>query len=130
MISASSEDSRRCWFCFMSCKIQLSGSFYLPSALVSKRTACLVGNSSVGVRECSFLGIPVVNIGSRQAGRDRGGNLLDVSYDRRQIAGAIRHHLGNGRYQRETIYGDGRAGERIAQVLSTTPLRIEKRLTY
>src|SRR5262249_15596005 len=33
---------------------------------------CLVGNSSVGIRECSYLGVPVVNIGTRQAGRDRG----------------------------------------------------------
>lgn len=95
-----------------------------------QNSRCLVGNSSVGVRECSFLGIPVVNIGSRQAGRDRGSNLLDVSYDRREIAGAIRHHLGNGRYRQETIYGNGSAGQCIAQVLATAPLRIEKRLTY
>ena len=39
---------------------------------------CLVGNSSVGVRECSYLGVPVVNIGSRQSGRDRGINVIDV----------------------------------------------------
>ncbi len=40
---------------------------------------CLVGNSSVGIRECSFLGVPVVNIGTRQTGRDRGANVFDVS---------------------------------------------------
>jgi hypothetical protein len=39
---------------------------------------CIVGNSSVGIRECSFLGVPAVNIGSRQAGRDRGSNVIDV----------------------------------------------------
>src|SRR5207237_3590560 len=48
-------------------------------------SSCLVGNSSVWIRECSFLGIPAVNIGSRQQGRDRGANLLDVDYDRRHI---------------------------------------------
>jgi UDP-hydrolysing UDP-N-acetyl-D-glucosamine 2-epimerase len=91
---------------------------------------CLIGNSSVGVRECSYLGIPVVNIGSRQAGRDRGTNLLDVDYDRTEIVGAVKHHMGNGRYPSDTIYGDGRAGKRIAHVLALTPLKVEKRLTY
>jgi UDP-hydrolysing UDP-N-acetyl-D-glucosamine 2-epimerase len=91
---------------------------------------CLVGNSSVGIRECSFLGIPVVNIGSRQSGRDRGSNLIDVSHDRKEISGAIRHHMGNGRYPRDTIYGDGSAGQRISDVLARAPLQIEKRLTY
>jgi len=91
---------------------------------------CLVGNSSVGIRECSFLGVPVVNIGTRQMGRERGTNVLDVAYDREEIAGAIRGHLSNGRYPVDRLYGDGRAGERIARSLSTSPLPIEKRLTY
>ncbi|MCG8459594.1 MAG: UDP-N-acetylglucosamine 2-epimerase, partial [Holophagales bacterium] len=43
---------------------------------------CLVGNSSVGIREASFLGVPVVNIGNRQQGRDRGANVIDVGHDR------------------------------------------------
>jgi UDP-hydrolysing UDP-N-acetyl-D-glucosamine 2-epimerase len=93
-------------------------------------SSCLVGNSSVGVRECSFLGIPAVNIGSRQQGRDRGANVLDVDYDRRQIVRAIEQHLSNGRYPQDTLYGDGRAGGRIAGVLSSAPLSISKQLTY
>jgi UDP-hydrolysing UDP-N-acetyl-D-glucosamine 2-epimerase len=91
---------------------------------------CLVGNSSVGIRECSFLGVPVVNIGSRQQGRERGRNVLDVNYDREEIGAALRVHLSNGRYPNDHLYGDGRAGERIAETLSHTPLRIEKRLAY
>ncbi len=90
----------------------------------------LIGNSSVGIRESSFLGVPVVNIGTRQSGRERGTNVLDVSYDRGEIAGAIRHHMGNGTYPRDPIYGDGNAGHRIAELLATVPLTIEKRLTY
>lgn len=91
---------------------------------------CLVGNSSVGIRECSFLGVPVVNIGSRQAGRDRVSNVLDVDYDQRQIAQAIQHHRRNGHCLKDGLYGDGQAGKRIAQLLAASPLRIEKRLTY
>ena len=91
---------------------------------------CIVGNSSVAIRECSFLGVPAVNIGTREMGRDRGCNVIDVDYDRRQIADAIRHHLSNGRYPSDPIYGDGRAGEKIADVLARAPLVYEKRITY
>jgi UDP-hydrolysing UDP-N-acetyl-D-glucosamine 2-epimerase len=42
---------------------------------------CLIGNSSSGIRECSYLGIPVVNIGNRQIGRLRGENVIDVRYN-------------------------------------------------
>jgi UDP-N-acetylglucosamine 2-epimerase len=91
---------------------------------------CLIGNSSVGVRECSYLGVPVVNIGSRQDGRERGANVLDVGYDRDEATGAIAHHMRNGRYQRDTLYGDGAAGERIAARIACEPLHISKRLAY
>lgn len=91
---------------------------------------CLLGNSSVGIRECSLLGVPVVNVGSRQSGRDRGGNVLDADYDRRCIGNALDRHMSNGRYPRNTLYGDGHAGQRIAELLTSMPLTIEKRLTY
>jgi UDP-hydrolysing UDP-N-acetyl-D-glucosamine 2-epimerase len=94
------------------------------------KTSCLVGNSSSAIREGSFIGTPAVNVGSRQEGRQRGSNVVDVDYDRGQIADAVRSQLANGRYEHEPIYGDGRAGERIADVLSRCTLRIDKRITY
>jgi UDP-N-acetylglucosamine 2-epimerase len=90
---------------------------------------CLVGNSSVGIRECSYLGVPAVNVGTRQAGRDRGRNVLDAGYERAQIAEAIGVQLSIERVS-DPLYGDGRAGPRIAELLATLPLRIEKRLAY
>lgn len=90
----------------------------------------LVGNSSVGIRECSYLGVPVVNIGSRQLGRERGNNVLDVGYDRAEIAAAIAKQAARGRLESDVLYGDGKAGERIGQVLAAAPLSIEKRITY
>ena len=91
---------------------------------------CLVGNSSAGIRESSYLGVPTVNVGSRQAGRDRGPNVIDVDYDRGAIAQAVHQHVANGRYPSSTLYGDGHAGERIADILATAPLTIEKRISY
>jgi UDP-hydrolysing UDP-N-acetyl-D-glucosamine 2-epimerase len=90
----------------------------------------IVGNSSVAIRECSYLGVPAVNIGSRQHGRERGRNVIDVDHDRTGITGAIREHLRNGRPAPDQLYGDGRAGARIADTLANAELRIEKRLTY
>jgi len=91
---------------------------------------CVVGNSSVAIRECSFLGVPAVNIGTRQAGRDRAPNVIDVGYDRREIAKAVQAHLANSRPASSTLYGDGKSGQRVADLLATVPLSIEKRLTY
>ena len=94
------------------------------------RTAALVGNSSSAIREGAFIGTPAVNVGPRQEGRDRGANVADVGYDSAQIADAIRSQMENGRYETEPIYGDGHAGERIADVLATTTISIHKRITY
>jgi len=91
---------------------------------------CLVGNSSVGIRECSYLGVPVVNIGSRQRGRERGHNVIDVGYDREAIRRAIQRQWAHGRYPGEKLYGDGKAGPRIARILAEVELRIDKQLNY
>jgi UDP-N-acetylglucosamine 2-epimerase len=93
-------------------------------------STAIVGNSSVAIRECSFLGVPAVNVGTRQQGRERGANVIDVEHDRTAIAGAIREHVGRGRPNADHLYGDGDAGQRIADCLATAPLTIEKRLTY
>lgn len=95
-----------------------------------RRTACLVGNSSSGIREGAFIGTPVVNIGTRQNARDRGSNVMDVGYDKDEIKAAIARQIDHGRYAMEPIYGDGRAGERIADVLSTEVVDVQKCITY
>jgi UDP-hydrolysing UDP-N-acetyl-D-glucosamine 2-epimerase len=94
------------------------------------QSTAIVGNSSVAIRECSFLGVPAVNIGSRQQGRERGANVIDVPHDREAIADAINRHVRKGRPAVDHLYGDGGAGPRIADCLATAPLTIDKRLTY
>jgi UDP-hydrolysing UDP-N-acetyl-D-glucosamine 2-epimerase len=94
------------------------------------RCFCIVGNSSVAIRECAWLGVPAVNIGSRQSGRDRGVNVVDVDHDADAILGAIRHQIRVGRYAVDTLYGDGHAGEKIAHALATAAPQIDKRLAY
>lgn len=91
---------------------------------------CLVGNSSVGIRECAFLGIPVVNIGSRQNGRARGNNVIDVGYSREEIHAAILKFLHSGKVQPSNVYGGGDAGKKIADILSTVQLKYHKTINY
>jgi UDP-hydrolysing UDP-N-acetyl-D-glucosamine 2-epimerase len=90
----------------------------------------IVGNSSVAIRECSFLGVPAVNIGSRQHRRERGENVIDVGYEADAIYEAIGRQLDHGRYPPSLLYGDGKAGIRIAELLATEPLTFDKQLTY
>ena len=94
------------------------------------QSKCLVGNSSVGVRECAFLGVPVVNIGTRQHNRLRGANVLDVIYDKDEIKKAIQNQVTHGKYDPEYIYGKGDAGIRIANILSEVKLRSHKTINY
>ena len=91
---------------------------------------CLVGNSSVGIRECSYLGVPVVNIGSRQERRDRGVNVVDVPPQPAAIRAGIEHWLAAPRPQPDFVYGGGDSGEKIAQLLATLPLQFHKTITY
>ncbi|HHJ39937.1 MAG: UDP-N-acetyl glucosamine 2-epimerase [Methylothermaceae bacteria B42] len=86
----------------------------------------IVGNSSVGIRECAYLGVPAINIGSRQQGRDRGRNVIDIGYDRRQIMQTIQSLKNQPRPPSDFIYGDGHAGRKIAEILAQAPLSYSK----
>lgn len=97
---------------------------------VLANSRCLVGSSSVGIRESSFLGVPVVNIGTRQTGRLRGPNVMDVIGDKEGIVEAVRQQVNNGRYPQSDVYGDGYAGERMAGILSDLRPTLKGRITY
>ena len=82
----------------------------------------MAGNSSAGIIEAASFGLPVVNVGSRQTGRERSANTIDVAADRETIAHGIKEALRRGRVDCANVYGDGRASERIVKLLSTLPL--------
>ncbi|MBS4041268.1 MAG: UDP-N-acetylglucosamine 2-epimerase (hydrolyzing) [Flavobacteriales bacterium] len=90
---------------------------------------CLIGNSSVGIRECAYLGVPVVNIGTRQHRRDRGNNVVDVSYDVQAIKNAIEESITSS-IQPSDVYGGGEAGKQIAALLEQLPLQFHKTIMY
>jgi GDP/UDP-N,N'-diacetylbacillosamine 2-epimerase (hydrolysing) len=98
---------------------------HLPRDLfltATRHAAVMVGNSSSGIIEAASFGTPVVNVGDRQKLRLHGPNVIDVPADARPIASAVRSQLGHGRWPCENPWGDGRAGERIAALLTELPL--------
>ena len=100
---------------FKYCK-NLDSSLYFY--LMSKCKA-LIGNSSSGIREGAFIGTPVVNIGSRQNGRVRSSNVIDVNNVlSKEIKSAILYQIEHGKYDSSTLYGDGRAGTKIAELIA------------
>jgi len=86
-----------------------------------KHAAAVVGNSSSGLIEAPALGVPTVNIGSRQAGRLRARSVIDCPPGREAIAAALGRALSaefrNAITGQELPYGDGRAAERLVASL-------------
>lgn len=86
----------------------------------------MAGNSSSGIMEAASFGLPVVNVGIRQQGRERGRNILDASAEQVSIAKALSKAIDPA--FRDAIrgmsnpYGEGNAAELIAEVLTTLPL--------
>ena len=103
--------------------VNLNHRSYL--SLLSHASA-LVGNSSSGIIEAASLGLPVVNIGIRQKGRDHAANVLDVPASptaiRATIARAMSRAFREGIQALDNPYGDGHAAEKIVKLLTTIPL--------
>ncbi len=92
--------------------------------------ACLIGNSSSGLREGAFLGTPTVDVGTRQARREHGENVVHAGYDRAEVETKARQQIAHGRYSKSALFGDGSAGRQIADVLAGAPVSVQKRLSY
>lgn len=99
---------------------------------VLERVAAMVGNSSSGLIEAACVPLPVVNIGSRQAGRERAGNVIDVAPRRDAIIAAIDRAVGPAFRSSlrgiQSPYGDGHSAPRVVQALRGLPAR-ERLLT-
>lgn len=105
---------------------------------LEREVAVMVGNSSAGMIESSSFRIPVVNVGARQRGRQRGDNVIDVDYNGEQIKKAIEKSLNDKNYlakisKIKNPWGDGKTGERIREILENIEFNkklLNKQLTY
>ncbi len=114
-------------------EIKNSGLSWYPSLStdefvnIYRNIGAIVGNSSSGIHESSTFGIPAVNIGTRQQGRERAQNVIDVGYDKESIKAGIEQALFDFEYRKsvENItnpYGDGKSAKRIVELLKTVNL--------
>lgn len=95
------------------------------------KALCIVGNSSSGIREGNYIGVPCVNIGSRQSSRERGKNVIDVGYEKDKIINAIKKQIKVGKFKRGNLYGNGSAGEKIVNTLKKiSHIKIQKKISY
>jgi len=109
--------------------------FYLG---LMKHAGVLIGNSSSGIIEAPSFGLPVVNIGDRQIGRERAKNVINVGYKKEKIIAAVKKALYNQRFRSqdrfcENPYGDGKTGQKIINILSRVeinPKLLFKKLIY
>ncbi len=103
-----------------------------------KYSSGVIGNSSAGIIEVASFKKPVINIGTRQSGRERTFNVIDTDYDRDEIYDAIRKILYDKKFINllrhcKNPYGEGNAGKRISKILSEIKIDnklIQKRLNY
>ena len=114
-------------------EIKSSGLNWYPSLSTAefvniyRNIWAIVGNSSSGIHESSTFGIPAVNIGTRQQGRERALNVLDVGYSKEEIKKGIQKSLFNSDYRDslkgiDNPYGDGASSKRIVRLLKTINL--------
>jgi len=89
-------------------------------------TQCLIGNSSAGIKECSYLGVPVVNVGTRQKGRLAGENVVNVSSDKDSIKIGIKKQLKVGKYPVSHIYMANDTSKEISEKLASVELYVQK----
>jgi UDP-hydrolysing UDP-N-acetyl-D-glucosamine 2-epimerase len=89
--------------------------------------SCVIGNSSAGIKECSYLGTPVVNIGGRQQGRLHADNVEHADYRRDDVVAAVRRQIARGAYPPSQIYHREGASQTMVDILASIPLYTQKR---
>jgi len=95
------------------------------------KSKCVVGNSSVAIRECSYMGVPAVNIGTRQNGREHGKNVINSNFSSNEIFSKIKKQISRGSLKKEKIFGNGYAGKNIAKILEKIAIpNTQKKLCY
>ncbi|MET4477599.1 UDP-N-acetylglucosamine 2-epimerase [Bradyrhizobium sp. F1.13.3] len=81
----------------------------------------VIGNSSSGLLEAPSFGVPTVDIGDRQKGRERAASVFHAAPERNAIAAAISAALQRGRQATVNPYGDGESSRRFADIVAGFP---------
>lgn len=85
--------------------------------VMMKHASFMAGNSSAGIREAPFYGIPTVNVGTRQNGRSNNSDILNTGYDKDEIKNALLKAV-NHKIENQHLFGDGKSDEKFFEILS------------
>ena len=97
---------------------------------IINKSECLVGNTSSGIRECSYLAIPFINIGDRQDQRERGMNVFETRINGKEILRNIQKAIKTKKkIKRSNLYGNGNSGSKILKILKKVDLNISKKFS-
>jgi UDP-hydrolysing UDP-N-acetyl-D-glucosamine 2-epimerase len=107
--------------------INVSPEVFIRLAL---RAEIMLGNSSFGIRESSFIGLPVINIGERQQGRQRGNNVLDLLSPKDSELNLQILKMAGRKFSSSNLYGDGDAGLKSAQAIAQWVPSLKRRTQY
>ena len=99
--------------------------------ILLNNSKCIVGNSSVGIRESSYLGVPSVNIGKRQNGREKAKNVLQSNHTSTEILKSINYQIKKMKYKKSYLYGNGQSGNKIIKIISKLKIKnTQKKVFY
>jgi len=104
--------------------INLPPEQFITLALKSK---LMIGNSSFGIREASFIGLPVINLGTRQSGRQRASNVVEIQEPNTRELELKVQEQAEARYSSSSLYGTGNSGKISAKIISTWVPKIKSR---
>ena len=84
--------------------------------VILKNAKCIVGNSSTGIREAAYYGVPAVNVGTRQNGRSLNEDIINCGYSKKEILTAILRAT-NITVEKQQLFGDGNSNKQFLAIL-------------
>ena len=96
-----------------------------------KKTKCLLGNSSSGLREGCYIGVKNICIGTRQNGREIGKNTIMIKSDYKSIYNSLKNVLDSKKkFKKDYRYGKGNSGKKIVNILEKIEISSQKKLNF
>ena len=94
-----------------------------------KNSYCIIGNSSSGVREAPFYGVPTIDLGNRQKNRTQHKSIFNLDFDEAKILKVFRS-IDKKKFTKAKLYGEGDSAKKIVKILNSKYLWLTPRQKY
>jgi UDP-N-acetylglucosamine 2-epimerase (hydrolysing) len=82
-----------------------------------KYSQFIIGNSSTGIREAPYYGVPTINIGTRQQSRALHSEIINCNYNREEINRAIKNAINMGSFKSQKSFGSGKSDQQFLEII-------------